>query len=89
MVGVGDRNQRRQVEDNIAPRHSLLHAVGIADVTRKDIQARLDLRCGMIQPTPRVEGVVKDKGAHGTAPLEQRFRQMRTDKAIGPCYKNS
>jgi hypothetical protein len=83
MVGVGNTDECGQVEDRLASLHSFFDSVRVANIARKYFELALNIGCALIEPTPGVEGVVKNKGAHFMTGPDESFSEVRTDETIG------
>jgi hypothetical protein len=83
MVGVGDGDQRRQVQHRLAALHGRVHAVRIADVAGEDLEPAGHVGCAAVEPAPGVERVVEDEGAHLLPGADQGLGQVRADEAVG------
>jgi hypothetical protein len=59
------------------------NTVRIAHIAGEHLELASDILIAPIQPTPRIEGVVENKGAYVVAGANQRLGQMRADEAIG------
>ena len=83
VVGERDRDERRQVEHPFLPAHGGAHAVGVAHVAHKDVDLVFDLGRQGVDPPQRAEGIVQAERADFFAALDEFFRQMAADKAVG------
>jgi hypothetical protein len=83
VVRVGDRDQRRQVEDGLAALHGCIHCARVGDITRQQLDLSLDLGGQVGQKAGRAARVIVYEGPQAVASPHQRFGQVRADKATG------
>ena len=88
MVGERDRDERGEVQHRIAPLHRRLHAVRVANVAGEDVERVAYLLRRVVEPSPRIEGIVEDEGADIDSLRDQRFHEVGPDEAIGARDQN-
>src|SRR5687768_7183891 len=81
VIRIWNGDQRSQVQHNLAVAHCGANAVGITNIAGKYVDRPLDVLVRFVQPTPRVETVVKDESAYLGAERHKIFGQMRADEA--------
>ena len=81
VIGIRNRDQRRQMQHRVAALHRRAHAVRVADVAREDVELVAYLGGRGIQPAMRAQAVVMHEGAHAEIAANQFFREMRSDEA--------
>jgi hypothetical protein len=80
-VGVGDRDQRAEVEEDVHVLGDVLAVMRITDVAVEDLD--LLQAAHVLQPAPAIEGVVLGQRFHLVALGNQHFSEVRADEAIG------
>lgn len=88
MIGIGNGNERCKVQYDIAAFHCLANAIGVAHISREDFKIFRDILGRAVQPSPRVEGVIEDKGTNGITQANQVLHKVGADKAVGPSNEN-
>ena len=83
-VGVGNRDQRAQMEDDLAPGHRAGHGFRIGEVAPEDLDFLCDIRLRALEPSVVATGVVADECAHARAGPGESLGQMAADEAAGP-----
>src|SRR5262249_31377732 len=79
-VGIGDRDQRGEVEDDLHVLAELAREMAVAEVAAHHLDAVA--AAGILEPAPAVERVVLDERAHARALIDQHLGEMRTDEAV-------
>ena len=87
VVRVWNRDQGGEVIDHEASLNSLLDAVGIADVIGEDFQVLFDVIVTVVQPAPRVKGVVKNEDTNVMPRPYEGLCQMGTNESISSGHK--
>jgi hypothetical protein len=83
VVGVGNTDECSQVEDRLASSHSLFNSVRVANIARKNFELPLNLERTVIEPTPGVEGVVENEGAHFVTGPDESLCEVRSNESVG------
>ena len=86
-IRIRNRNQGREMKDDLAVLHRVLHAAAIGDVSSHDLDLRLERR--RIEPTPTAERVVMHERPHVRAQFHEPFREMAPNKAARARYEHS
>src|SRR5690242_17991129 len=82
MVRVRDRDQRGQMQHDVAATHRFTHAATITHIAGKDIEMPPQVRAQGIQPTPGIERVVEHERANIDPSRGKRLHEVRADKTI-------
>jgi hypothetical protein len=84
MITEGDRDQRRQMENNIDIFQRFADTVRVANIAGKNLDLSKFIFRKSIQPAPAIERVVVDKCFNFATCFQQRLGQVATDKTVGP-----
>jgi glutamine phosphoribosylpyrophosphate amidotransferase len=82
MVGVGNRDQRGEMQHRIASLHRGAHSVGVAHISGENLKTSRDVGRAGVEPTPGVERIIEHKGLHLMTVAHQRLDQMGSDEAF-------
>ena len=80
-VAIRDGDQGCEMEHHLGLFHQFQTEVGIADIPGDYFQRRRHGKC--IQPAPVVERVIQREGGNFRAALDEKFDQVRSNKAVG------
>jgi len=87
LVAVRNRDQRRQVEDDLDTLAALLHEAGVANISQSHIQApRVSGSTVSSQPGNRC--CCRSRGAHEGAFLHERLGQVAANEAVAPVTEH-
>src|SRR2546425_7261559 len=83
LIAMWNRDQRRQVEDDLDVPTTFLDESGVANVSQSHVQGTTHVRRDSIQPPQGALAVVKAEGPDDGARLHQCFSQVASDEAVG------
>jgi hypothetical protein len=86
VVRVWDRYERGKVEYIFAPTHRGFHAMRITHVTSEHFELPAHIGRALVQPAPRVEGIVEHERPHGMPLPHESFGDVGANESIGASY---
>ena len=88
LVGVGDGDQRREVQDDLLPLDGSIHEVAVFDVAADDLDCLAHRLVKKGKIADERAGIVSNHGGDRGARRHERLDEMAADEATGAGYND-